>query len=122
VRSLNLVPPTYFQIPDTWKNPSGKYLIGLKNQYELYPVSLKERILKEYKENEWDPKHKAALAEATRKLQVFEAANPNPVGAEKLIKEDLEVQIEMLNSLEKKYTNIGPSFDCIVFNDGDRWR
>lgn len=111
-----------FQIPETWVNPSGIYYIGVKNPYELYPVTLKERILKEYKENEWDPKHKAALSEATRKLQAFETANPNPVGAAKLAKEDLEMQIEMLNLLEKKYSNVGPCFDCIVFNDGEKWR
>jgi len=88
----------------------------------LYPTSLKERMAKEYKENTWDPKHKAALAEATKMLHSFETANPNPVGVEKLAKEDLEMQIEMLISLEKKYNNAGPCLDCIVFHDGQKWR
>ena len=79
-------------------------------------------MLKEYKETKWDPGHKAALAEATRKLQAFEAANPDPVGLDKLVKEDLEAQVEMLNTLEKKYNNIGPCLDCVVFNDGGKWR
>lgn len=79
-------------------------------------------MAKEYKENTWDPKHKAALAEATKMLHSFETANLNPVGVEKLAKEDLEMQIEMLNSLEKKYNNAGPCLDCIVFHDGQKWR
>lgn len=69
-----------------------------------------------------DPLHKAALAEATRKLQAFETANPDPVGLEKLAKEDLEMQVEILNTLEKKYSNAGPCLDCVVFNDGEKWR
>ena len=79
-------------------------------------------MLKEYKETKWDPGHKAALAEATRKLQAFEAAYPDPVGLDKLLKEYLEAQVEMLNTLEKKYNNIGPCLDCVVFNDGEKWR
>ena len=41
---------------------------------------------------------------------------------DKLVKEDLEAQVEMLNTLEKKYNNIGPCLDCVVFNDGGKWR
>ena len=79
-------------------------------------------MLKEFKENKWDPVHKMTLAETTKKLQAFESANPDPSGLEKSTKEDFEMQIEMLNTLEKKYSNIGPCIDCIVFNDGERWR
>lgn len=79
-------------------------------------------MLKEYKENKWDPVHKQILAETTKKFQAFEAANPDATGSEKATKEDYEMQIEMLNTLEKKYNNTGPCFDCIVFNDGERWR
>lgn len=79
-------------------------------------------MLKEYKENSWDPVHKTVLAETVKKFQTFEAANPEPTGIEKATKEDYEMQIEMLNTLEKKYTNTGPCIDCIVFNDGEKWR
>lgn len=95
---------------------------GCKSLYQLYPTSLRERILKEYKENEWDPAQKTALADTTRKLQAFEAAHPDASGVEKMLKEDLEMQVEMLNTLEKKYNNVGPCLDCIVFNDGEGWR
>jgi len=110
------------KLPEDWKNPSGEYRIGLKSLYELYPGSLKERMMKEFKEKEWDPHHKLALAEAMRKLHAFEISHPTPTGSDKLLKEELEMQIEMLNTLEKKYKNIGPCFDCIVFYDGEKWR
>ncbi len=78
--------------------------------------------MKEYKEKQWDPVHKASLAEATRNLQAFEVANPEPSEVDKLTKEDLEARVEMLNTLEKKYNNIGPVLDCVVFHDGQQWR
>ncbi|XP_057365075.1 tripeptidyl-peptidase 2-like [Daphnia carinata] len=110
------------KIPDSWKNPSGEYRIGCKSLYQLYPTALRERMLKDFKENKWDPLHKKTLAETTKKLQAFELANPDPSGSEKATKEDYEMQIEMLNTLEKKFSNLGPCFDCVVFNDGQQWR
>ena len=98
------------------------YLIGCKSLYQLYSRELGDRILKDYKEKQWDPVQNGALAEATRKLQAFEAANPDPTGSDKLIKEDLEARVEMLNTLDKKYANIGPCLDCVVFYDGEHWR
>ena len=79
-------------------------------------------MMKEYKDKEWDPNHKLALAEAVRRLHVFDANNPSPTGSDKFAKEDLEAQVEVLNTLEKKYKNIGPCFDCVVFHDGEKWR
>jgi tripeptidyl-peptidase-2 len=60
----------HHQIPDAWNNPTGNFHIGIKNAFELYPAIVRERIEKERKEKLWDPGHKHAIAEATRKLQV----------------------------------------------------
>ncbi|XP_055927693.1 tripeptidyl-peptidase 2-like isoform X2 [Argiope bruennichi] len=108
------------KIPSSWENPSGKFHIGVKNAYELYPKQLKERVIKERKEKYWDPFHKLLVAETTRKIQEFNTLNPNV--NQKLDKEELEAQLEVLNSLERKYHDVGPTYDCVVFHDGKKWR
>lgn len=113
------------KIPSEWKNPSGKYHIGIKNAYELYPSKLKERIVKERKKKHWDAAHKPLVAEVCRKIEEFQNQNPDASSytfKHKLQKEDLESQLEVLNNMEKKYADHGPSYDCVVFNDGSQWK
>ena len=48
-------------------------------------------------------------------------------GLDKLKQEDLEAQLELLTEMDKvdKKNNghsQGPTFDCVVFNDGEIWR
>lgn len=45
----------------------------------------------------------------------------NLTGAQKLLKEDKEYTLEMLNNFEKKYTDLGPVYDCVLFHDGTKW-
>ncbi|KAI4503188.1 hypothetical protein M0802_001410 [Mischocyttarus mexicanus] len=112
------------KVPSSWVNPSGEYHIGVKNLFTLYPNKLKERIIAERKKNFWDDGQKAALAEATRQLQEFEAKNPksNNGGEEKLEKEELEARVEVLTNAEKKYSDSGPVYDVVVFYDGYIWK
>jgi tripeptidyl-peptidase-2 len=42
--------------------------------------------------------------------------------SDKLHKEDLEAQIDILTSLDKNYNDVGPAYDCVVFHDGQMWR
>lgn len=66
------------QIPELWNNPSGQYHIGIKNAFELYPKLLRERLIKERKENLWDSFHREKLAECLKNLEDFETKCPDP--------------------------------------------
>ncbi|KAK2578923.1 hypothetical protein KPH14_011132 [Odynerus spinipes] len=111
------------KVPTNWNNPSGEYHIGVKNLYSLYPGKLKERVAAERKKRFWDDGQKAAFAEASRQLQEFEAKNPQlSTLEEKLEKEELEARVEVLNNAEKKYVDVGPMYDVVVFHDGNVWR
>lgn len=41
---------------------------------------------------------------------------------DKMTKEDAETRVSLLNSLEKKYNDLGPAYDCVLYHDGDVWR
>lgn len=114
------------KVPLSWQamNKSNNYRLGMKNAFDLYPERLRERMQEEYKEEEWENQHKTALAEAHRHLGKMEAklANvQNPSDQEKLEKEDLEQKVEILVNSDKKYTDVGPTYDCILFHDGKKW-
>ncbi|XP_022341956.2 tripeptidyl-peptidase 2-like [Crassostrea virginica] len=106
------------KIPDTWNNPSGLFHVGVKPAYDLFPKKLQERVNKERKEKNWDPAHREAIAEATRKLEQYEASGQD----DKFEKENLQSCLDVLNQMEKKYADCGPVYDCVVFHDGATWR
>lgn len=45
----------------------------------------------------------------------------NPSDLEKLEKEDLEAKVEILTNNDKKYADLGPVYDCVLFHDGTKW-
>ena len=66
------------QIPEAWTVPSGKFHIGVKAAYDLFPKPLRERVGNEARDKVWHPQHRATLTEALRALEAFETAHPNP--------------------------------------------
>ncbi|KAK7483877.1 hypothetical protein BaRGS_00024894 [Batillaria attramentaria] len=110
------------KIPDTWVNPSGKYHVGVKPAFDLYPKGLVDRMKKERREHMWDPTHRVALADATRKLEEFDSKSSSTLLEDKLLREELQAQVDLLTSLDKKYSDCGPVYDCVVFHDGNTWR
>eukprot|EP00795_Rhopilema_esculentum_P016379 gene16379-7781_t len=109
-------------VPDHWRNPTGVFHVGVKSGYLLYPSRLKSRLQNEVKEKHWSPGHNISLADATQRLFEFEKSCPSPVTSEqRLTHEDCKAAVEVLNSLEKKYKDLGPVYDCVVFHDGDDW-
>ncbi|KAJ8030831.1 Tripeptidyl-peptidase 2 [Holothuria leucospilota] len=110
------------KVPSSWKNPSGKYHIGVKVAYELFPKGLKERLQKERREKRWDGPHRQCIAEALRAVDKFESDHTTVTKQEdKLAKDDLTAAVDILQNAEKKFADPGPVYDCVVFHDGDSW-
>ena len=144
------------KIPGSWSNPTGKWHIGFKQAYELYPKDVSTRIKKEYQLKDFMPSLGDVRAASLRDLQNFEAKEkadkskapssakdstesntasgdeaqgcPEPVvysdkSFESLLqKEDLQAKVDGANALEEHFDDPGPTYDCVVFHDGEMWR
>ena len=104
-----------------WNNPSGKYHIGMKRAYELFPRRLVTRVKKKRREK-WDERQRAALTGLKRQIETWDAENPKPTSEKKKERDDLETRVEQLEAMQGKYDDPGPIFDCVVFHDGAVWR
>ncbi|XP_012543904.3 tripeptidyl-peptidase 2 isoform X2 [Bombyx mori] len=111
------------KIPETWNNPNGDWRVGVLHPYSIYPTKVKERIQEHRKEHLWNVGHKPALAETTKQFQDYETSkSPTLTQEEKLMKEELEARVEVLQNVEKKYSDPGPTYDCVLYHDGETWR
>jgi len=73
--------------------------VGVKPVYEIYPPKVKERAEQRRRETQWDPPHRALLADLSKKVGKEQTANSSkPVDSltqlEKLQKEEIEAQME----------------------------
>ncbi|XP_050519115.1 tripeptidyl-peptidase 2 [Diabrotica virgifera virgifera] len=111
------------QIPATWTNPDNTYRIGVKHAFDLYPDRLKDRVKAEYKKKSWELHHREVLSEVSRNLSSFEAKHQNKtlIDVEKLEKENIETMQDILVNFDKKYNDVGPVYDCILFHNGQHW-
>ena len=104
-----------------WQNPGGKWRVGIKAAYELFPGSLVSRLKRERKK-EWDKQQRERMAGLQAMLADFDEANSTPKGDKKKERGELQARIDLLEALQKDYDDPGPVYDCVVFNDGKAWR
>lgn len=113
------------KIPTSWVNPSGKFHIGIKHAYTLFPQCIVSRTKREYKEKHFDPNHKLAKAEALRNLNSVQDKSKDSKDtltcSEKLTQADAQAAVDVLSLFEKE-SDHGPSYDCILFHDGSSWQ
>lgn len=105
-----------------WNNPSGKYHLGLKRGYELFPETLVTRLRKERKEKFFEESQRLAVKQIQIQIENFDQTHSNPNADEKKERQELITQLELLQELNKKYDDPGPIYDCVVFFDGSVWR
>lgn len=99
--------------------------VGLKSFNDLVPSKVRDNIVAQAKLKNWDKPHKTATAYASRKIAEFESQNPGETSKlpwdKKIVKENLDYELEMLNSYEKLYNDIKPSYDCVLFPTENGW-
>ncbi|KAK9786061.1 hypothetical protein WJX73_002387 [Symbiochloris irregularis] len=114
-----------------WVNPSGKWYVGAKNAFELFPGGLKKRMTKERRKH-WDREHQAAVARTTEAIAAAEnGKGSKPASTDKadedkgqaaqqtkLKKAELQSRLELLQGVGEKHDDAGPILDCVVWHDG----
>jgi len=104
-----------------WAKGLTEVRVGLKRAYELFPDGLTRRVKAERKAKFMESQQ-AVVAQAQRKLAEWDAANKTPSDDKKREKKDLETVLDNLKEAADQYADAGPVFDCVVFNDGAKWR
>eukprot|EP00892_Ulva_mutabilis_P003276 jgi/Ulvmu1/131/UM001_0135.1 len=111
---------TALAINPDWKNPSGKWRVGAKPVFELYPGGCKSRMTQRRKDK-WQEKQDAALAAAITDLAAFSTAGLSSA-EQKQRKAELEARVALLEGHASGYADAGPQLHCVVWHDGDAWR
>ena len=108
-------------IPGSWNNPDGKWHIGLKSAWELYPGPLVDRMKAERRRT-FDERHRVLVARASSELESHRSAHAKLDESQRRERDELQSRLDQLEALADGYDDPGPIYDCIVFNDGDTWR
>lgn len=102
---------------------AGEYRVGLKNIYDLFPNSIAERIAVDKKHKQWDQPQLDAVAAVSRDIEAHDAkldSATEPASlSDTLQKENLASTLDALNNLSKKYANLKPMFDCVLYRTAD---
>ena len=104
-----------------WDNKNGKWRLGIKAAYELFPSALVSRLKSERKK-EWDKKQHERSASLQASLAEFDEANASPKGEKKRERAEIQTKIDLISSFNSSYNDPGPIYDCVAFHDGKVWR
>jgi tripeptidyl-peptidase-2 len=104
-----------------WANPSGKFHLGLKSAYSLFPGPLVSRMKRERRKR-WDEAHRKTEEALRSQLSGWNGEHRKPTAEEKKGRADLETRLKQLKVVAQQYDDPGPIYDCLVFYDGGAWR
>ncbi|KAI9000329.1 subtilase family-domain-containing protein, partial [Hyaloraphidium curvatum] len=113
-----------------WSNPSGTFFVGYKRGYEVFPQNLVAKSKKE-RRDAFEKQHHALATRVAAELADFDAQKEDAekekeaaVGkgltkAERV--QDYKDRLEALKDMMAKFDDPGPVFDCVVWDDGEKW-
>ena len=110
------------QLPAEWPAiaDGGKYRLGLKPAFELYPKPLITRIKAERKKRH-DEAQRDAIEAARR--AVIDGPKPTAEGAEGKKGAELASRVALLGACDKAYEDSGPIYDVVTYKDvAGTWR
>jgi tripeptidyl-peptidase-2 len=122
------------------RNPSGRWQVGVKRAFDLYPSPLVERVRRERKKlfderqrlleqsllerlASWDEDAKRAASESPAAASTDTAGESSLAGSfppsfTAKDKADLEARLAEVRAVGAKYDDVGPVFDILVWHDG----
>ena len=107
--------------PAEWKCPSGKWHLGRKALWDLFPGSLVNRLKKE-RRREWDEEFRKVHTSLVHEIMGWEQQHPLPRSdVDKQTHEDMKERLDIHQQLADKLEDVGPVVDCVVFHDGSHW-
>ena len=95
-----------------WKNPTGKYRLGMKAAYDIYPGDLVQRMKAE-RTKAWKTQQQKREAKLLSELN---STN------EEVSKKERQASLDLLRTALKQYDDPGPVYDCVTFHDGKSWQ
>jgi tripeptidyl-peptidase-2 len=96
-----------------FENPSGKYRVGLKAAYELFPGPLVSRLKASRAaiRSKMEAEQEAALLLEIASLTKGSAAH-----------DETSAKLKSLKDIIATVEDVGPILDCVAFHDGTHWR